>query len=146
MAPHMGHYKWYQFYKYIWDAIKIACFWIGFVIIMVVYTLYWLIDFIIIEPIVSCVKCCIYLVEITLFHDNFDSEFSNSNQDIQGYSDGEKVVNPSLSFSEVNSLNSDPDSDLDAKAQALYWYYKWHEYINQCLSNYYNNTTNSTGV
>jgi hypothetical protein len=23
-APHMGHYKWYQFYKYIWDAIKIA--------------------------------------------------------------------------------------------------------------------------
>ncbi|MDR2873495.1 MAG: hypothetical protein LBV42_01925 [Methanobrevibacter sp.] len=77
-APSMGHYKWYEFYKYIWDAIKIACFWIGFVIIMIVYTIYWLLDFLIIEPIISFVKLGIYLIKITGFYTSFDSEPDSS--------------------------------------------------------------------
>jgi hypothetical protein len=57
MAPHMkSHYKWYQFFQAIWDAIKIVCFWIGFAIAMVLYTIYWLVDFLLIRPIVVLVK------------------------------------------------------------------------------------------
>jgi hypothetical protein len=54
MAPHMkSHYKWYQFCQAIWDAIKIVCFWIGFVISMVLYTLYWIVDLVFIRPFIT---------------------------------------------------------------------------------------------
>jgi hypothetical protein len=54
MAPHMkSHYKWYQFCQAIYDAIKIVCFWISFVIIMIAYTLYWIIDLVFISPFIT---------------------------------------------------------------------------------------------
>ncbi|MDR2873728.1 MAG: hypothetical protein LBV42_03160 [Methanobrevibacter sp.] len=152
MAPTMGHYKWYQFYKYVWDAIKIACFWIGFVIALILYTIYWLLDFLIIEPIISFVKLGIYLVKIVGFYTSFDSEYSTANQDMPGYSDGEKVVNPSLSFCEVNSLDSEPDSSLDINAKELEEYNKLILLIKKYIEEHgslpysYNNTTNSSGV
>jgi hypothetical protein len=87
-APHMkSHYKWYQCFQAIWDAVKIVCFWIYFAIAMVVYAIYWLFDFLIIHPITVLIGLISFQDELTETADYLESlntnGFSNDTNNVE---------------------------------------------------------------